>query len=565
MILLMPKLHSTRSNAGSNVFSRISVSELTSGYITSKVFASPFARTELINGDLHEDRLNDLYEDRLIAAEDETAIVDNHKCMENNHIKVGNDRDAYDLAKGNSSDARKEVVENGYVIREIGDQDVIHNHKKIINHLDHTSRMLHIGPDLLVHMNQIELVMRSFPVLVHGLTRDHVRRDRDRQNWKVAQELSFQRVQDCLNDLINGSDDRAPIPSVKGTKAFLYVVHQYVDIFFSPKASLAERISLAGFVTHFLGIWRNYVYLNQALTLTSNFLSRETYCDIFISVHFAVMLICFYRDNFPNSQCLLHLTGSDCCEDFFSKNGQFVGNHHVYPYGQMYRNVSHMIRLSQIEADDNAPKFAKAHIKQENVWKSQYPGGVTCSLRDYPALGEEISAWKIGIRRARDLAKELGIIPRDLNIDLGFDDDDGDDDDGDDDDGDDDDGDDDDDTDDNYGWFYKPFDNCNHDKLFKNLSGDTCNNNNHDSDEYCDDDDLDPCIATDETQEIHDSSDDSQDENSTYTPMNIFEPTSSEFMEMHERIDVAIDNFEEHSDQNSVNIDDSIPSSLQKR
>ncbi|XP_071151922.1 uncharacterized protein [Mytilus edulis] len=425
--------------------------------------------------------------------------------------------------------------------------------------------MLHIGPDLLVHMNQIELVMRSFPVLVHGLTRDHVRRDRDRQNWKVAQELSFQRVQDCLNDLINGSDDRAPIPSVKGTKAFLYVVHQYVDIFFSPKASLAERISLAGFVTHFLGIWRNYVYLNQALTLTSNFLSRETYCDIFISVHFAVMLICFYRDHFPNSQCLLHLTGSDCCEDFFSKNGQFVGNHHVYPYGQMYRNVSHMIRLSQIEANDNAPKFAKAHIKQENVWKSQYPGGVTCSLRDYPALGEEISAWKIGIRRARDLAKELGIIPRDLNIDLGFDDDDGDDDDGDDDDGDDDDGDDDDDTDDNYGWFYKPFDNCNHDKLFKNLSGDTCNNNNHDSDEYCDDDDLDPCIATDETQEIHDSSDDSQDENSTYTPMNIFEPTSSEFMEMHECIDVAIDNFEEHSDQNSVNIDDSIPSSLQKR
>lgn len=135
------------------------------------------------------------------------------------------------------------MVENGYVIREIGDQDVIHNHKKIINHLDHTSRMLHIGPDLLVHMNQIELVMRSFPVLVHGLTRDHVRRDRDRQNWKVAQELSFQRVQDCLNDLINGSDDRAPIPSVKGTKAFLYVVHQYVDIFFSPKASLAERIS----------------------------------------------------------------------------------------------------------------------------------------------------------------------------------------------------------------------------------------------------------------------------------------------------------------------------------
>jgi hypothetical protein len=43
--------------------------------------------------------------------------------------------------------ARKEINENGYTIRELGDQDVIHNHKKIINHLDHTSRMLYIGPD----------------------------------------------------------------------------------------------------------------------------------------------------------------------------------------------------------------------------------------------------------------------------------------------------------------------------------------------------------------------------------------------------------------------------------
>ena len=92
----------------------------------------------------------------------------------------------------------------------------------------------------------------------------------------------------------------------------------------------------------------------------------------------------------------------------------------------MYRDVSHMIRLSQIQADDNASAFAKAHIKQENVWHRQNPG-VTCSLTDYPVHGQEIDAWKTGIHRARELARDLGMVP--INTDLADDDDDDDDDD----------------------------------------------------------------------------------------------------------------------------------------
>ena len=50
--------------------------------------------------------------------------------------------------------AKKEVREDSsYVIRDIGDQDPIHNHKKYINDLDHVSRIIHIGPGLLVLMN----------------------------------------------------------------------------------------------------------------------------------------------------------------------------------------------------------------------------------------------------------------------------------------------------------------------------------------------------------------------------------------------------------------------------
>ena len=39
----------------------------------------------------------------------------------------------------------KEIKGGSYVIRDLGDQDYIHNHKKLLNPLDHGSRVLMIG------------------------------------------------------------------------------------------------------------------------------------------------------------------------------------------------------------------------------------------------------------------------------------------------------------------------------------------------------------------------------------------------------------------------------------
>ena len=86
---------------------------------------------------------------------------------------------------------RQEIISDSfYSLSGMGDQDPIHNHKKFVNHLDSVSRTVRIGPGLVVLMNHIELVLKQFPVLRHGLNKDHVRRERDRQNWKVAQEIT---------------------------------------------------------------------------------------------------------------------------------------------------------------------------------------------------------------------------------------------------------------------------------------------------------------------------------------------------------------------------------------
>ena len=77
-----------------------------------------------------------------------------------------------------------------------------------------------------------------------------------------------------------------------------------------------------------------------------------------------------------------------------------------------------MIRLNQIEVDDNAPAFAKAHMKQENVWHIQTPGvggggggGQTSTLMDHPLANPEIDEWKNGMVMASEFAKEVGMKP----------------------------------------------------------------------------------------------------------------------------------------------------------
>lgn len=211
----------------------------------------------------------------------------------------------------------------------------------------------------MVHMNHIKRVCDVFPLTEHGLGASDINR-RDRQNWRSVQKLSFPKVRDSMMTLIDGSaPNQRPNPMLLGTQLYLLVVWYYLEIFCSSVASLQERIKYAATVTHFLAIWHNYVHRHPRLSIRTNFITRETYTDVLISCQ----------------ECRLDLTGSDVLEDFWSKNGQWVGNHHNYNFGDLNRNTSHMIRLEQIRVDPSAPEFAKPHPKQESIWAKQYPVG----------------------------------------------------------------------------------------------------------------------------------------------------------------------------------------------
>ena len=61
--------------------------------------------------------------------------------------------------------------------------------------------------------------------------------------------------------------------------------------------------------------------------------------------------------------------------------------------------------------DPSAPEFAKPHPKQKSIWEQQCARPFNmANMTQYPAIGEEIEAWKQGIKIARRLARSVGMI-----------------------------------------------------------------------------------------------------------------------------------------------------------
>jgi hypothetical protein len=69
------------------------------------------------------------------------------------------------------------------------------------------------------------------------------------------------------------------------------VIWNYISIFFKRDWSLRQRLEAASFVLHFLRLWRSWLLHHKSHTLKSNFISRECYEDITISVHQVALLI----------------------------------------------------------------------------------------------------------------------------------------------------------------------------------------------------------------------------------------------------------------------------------
>ena len=154
--------------------------------------------------------------------------------------------------------------------------------------------------------------------------------------------------------------------------------------------------------------------ISNAFSLKQNFLTRECFQDVLLSCHFVVILISYFRDEHPDLECPLHLTGSDCCERFFPENNSFVHNLHNYTFLDMHTNLGHMNRLEEIKATNPDIKFPIRKHNNDFIGDKQFAQDQrkrVCDLKNYPSKEEVVCAWKEGVEMAKQLARKLGMHP----------------------------------------------------------------------------------------------------------------------------------------------------------
>lgn len=159
----------------------------------------------------------------------------------------------------------------------------------------------------------------------HGLHMEDIQRT-DHHNWAFAQCICHRKVQNYLKQLCWSFDTHCE--HTIGTKVYLQVCANYIDIFLSISNYLRAKIVLVSKVSFFFRLWRLWLKCGdhtvggnpRKLTLIDSFLSNQWCPYAQLLCHFVVLLIMHFIYWYPSVVVPLHLDGSDPCEVFFSKN-----------------------------------------------------------------------------------------------------------------------------------------------------------------------------------------------------------------------------------------------------
>ncbi|KAG5179318.1 hypothetical protein JKP88DRAFT_327157 [Tribonema minus] len=190
--------------------------------------------------------------------------------------------------------------------------------------------------------------------------------------------------------------------------------------------TLAERAEAASYVLHFLRVWRSWLLRAERLTLKANFISRECYEDITISVHNVILIIRFFRDFTPGLPCALTQDGSDCCEKVFSElcgSGASSTMQRIYTHYDALRAVPKYWHVEEQMCSPDALLKKRRHEKLCDVWhKDVMPGDdiradgppAAADLSVYPSDAELTLQWTLGQQRAMRFAWNVGIRPPSL-------------------------------------------------------------------------------------------------------------------------------------------------------
>ena len=147
-----------------------------------------------------------------------------------------------------------------------------------------------------------------------------------------------------------------------------------------------------------------------------NFISREAYQDVKISCHFAVLLMRLFHDKYSNLPCALHLTGSNVCENFFSKVVGMVGVERTYDFLDLLHAIGTLNRVVEEESNPQGLHFNKYCKKQMSIRNKLHQqiveeGDVLSQYDSISTNNKIIEYLKIGLEDAQKILLGLGMQP----------------------------------------------------------------------------------------------------------------------------------------------------------
>ena len=196
-----------------------------------------------------------------------------------------------------------------------------------------------------------------------------------------------------------------------GSRAYLDMCWKYTQIFYSKKLSIEKRVEYAAYVIHFLRLWRMYVFSTDGLTLSKNFITRETYQDTILSCHCFINSVRKMRDYSPGTALCIEKFGSDCCEHQFSAQGSWQQNKRNYSASTMQNCSQKENWLNYLKVNKDGPRWAQSKIHRREWDKEDEEGGAEIDFVVPADLDDEkiAACWNAGFNGARARLETMGM------------------------------------------------------------------------------------------------------------------------------------------------------------
>lgn len=184
-------------------------------------------------------------------------------------------------------------------------QDTVHIGTKWRNRLLVPSIHLPLGSSL-ISISHLKLLLSNVPKQQHGLVMTDICPE-DRQNFGSLQKMMDQRVLNCLNKFVVGSE---------GTLTYLKICYDITSSLIDEDLHPEERIYRLSYSTYFIRAWRKWL-IQQNFNLAENFISNNAYTCIEINATNLVLLARKFRNEKMDELFMPTLFNSQPNEEIF--------------------------------------------------------------------------------------------------------------------------------------------------------------------------------------------------------------------------------------------------------